>query len=102
MADYTPVDNGNLRFILIYSYSETSDRPGGRSSGRSTSLENGKFRFIPIDSYSENSGSPGGISSGRSLPPRIWQFQIHTDRFLLSELRMTRWQIKWQIYPLRK
>ena len=32
------------------------------------------------------------------LPPRnlsVWHFEIHTDRFLLSELR----QIKWQIYP---
>ena len=31
-------------------------------------------------------------------PQENGQFQIHTDRFLLSDLRKTRWQIKWQIY----
>ena len=33
------------------------------------------------------------------LTTRKWQFDIHTDRFLLWELRQTRWQIKWQISP---
>ena len=37
VADLPPSINGNLRFILIDSYSEISDRPGGRSSARSTS-----------------------------------------------------------------
>ena len=71
MEDLHPVENGNLRFILIDSYSESSERPGGRSSARSTPPENGNFRFILIDSYSETS-------------------------------EQTRWQIKWQIYLLRK
>ena len=80
-----PSRNGNLRFILIDSYSESSGRPGdrstslenrnlrfilidfysessGRSSGRSTSPENGNLRFILIDCYSESSGRPGGRS----------------------------------------
>ena len=84
--------------------------------------ENDNLRFILIDSYSESSGRP----DGRSTPPlRKWQFQIHTDRFLLWELRQIKWQIKhpvkgqfeihtdrfllwalrqtkWQIYPPRK
>ena len=54
-------ENGDLRFILIDSYSESS----GRSSGRSTLLENGNLRFILIDFYSESSGR----SSGRSTSP---------------------------------
>ena len=37
MADLPPSINGNLRFILIDSYPENSGRPGGKSSGRSTS-----------------------------------------------------------------
>ena len=57
--------------------------------------ENGDLRFILIDSYSDSSGRPGGRSSCRPTSPRKWQFEIHTDRFLLWELR----QIKWQIYP---
>ena len=65
---YTPQENGNLRFILIDSYSESSSRSSGRSIGRSTPLENSNFRFILIDSYSESSGRPGGRSSCRSIP----------------------------------
>ena len=53
---------GNVRLILLDSYSDSSGRPGGRS----TPLENGDLRFILIDSYSENLGR----SSGRS-PPQI-------------------------------
>ena len=41
--------------------------------------ENDDLRFILIDCYSESSGRP----SGRSTPSRKWQFEIHTDRFLL-------------------
>ena len=35
VADLPP-DNGDLRFIPIDSYSDSSGRPAGRSSGRST------------------------------------------------------------------
>ena len=63
MTDLPP-QNGDFRFILIDSYSETSCRPGGRSSGRSPPPEKGNLRFILIDSYSESSGR----SSGRSTP----------------------------------
>ena len=31
MADLTPLDNSNFRFILIDAYSESSGTPGGRS-----------------------------------------------------------------------
>ena len=81
MADLSPPENGNLTFILINSYSENLQlrRPGGRS----TPPENGNLTFILIDSYSDSSGRPGGRSSGRSIPLRKWQFDIHTDRFLL-------------------
>ena len=58
VADLPPPEYGNFRFILIDSNSESSDRPGGISSGRSTHLENGNL-------------------------------QIHTDRFLVWELRHT-------------
>ena len=34
---YLP-ENGNFRFILIDSYSESPGRPVGRSSGRSTTI----------------------------------------------------------------
>ena len=43
MADQPP-RNGNVRFILIDSYSESS----GRSSGRSPPKENGDLRLIQI------------------------------------------------------
>ena len=66
------MENGDLRFILIDSYSESPVIPGGRSSGISTHLENGDLKFILIDSYSESSGRPGGRSSGNSNPPTIW------------------------------
>ena len=55
----------------------------------------GDLRFIMIDSYSEISGRQDGRSSGRSTSPKK-QVQIDTDKFLLWELRKTR----WQIYPL--
>ena len=29
-----------------------------------------------------------------------WQFEIHTDRFLLWDVRQTSWHVKWQIYTL--
>ena len=74
--------NGNLRFILIDSYSESSGRPGGRSSGRSTPPENGNFRFILIHSCSKSSDQVTDQVADLP-PPRKWQFQIHTDRFLL-------------------
>ena len=74
---YLPL-NGNLRFILLDSYSDSSGRPDGRS----TIPENGDLRFILIDSYSESSDRPDGRSSGRSTPPEKKQFQIHTDRLL--------------------
>ena len=77
MTDLTP-ENGNLRFILIDSYPERS----GRSGGRSTPPENGNLRFILIDSYSESSGRPVADQVA-DLPTRKWQFDIHTDRFLL-------------------
>ena len=48
---------------------------------------NGDLRFILIDSYS---GRPGSRSSGRSNPPKN-KFEIHTDRFLLWELRLIKW-----------
>ena len=63
MADQALLENGNLRFILIDSYSESSERPGGRS----TRLENRNLRFILIDFYSESSGR----SSGRSIPQEM-------------------------------
>ena len=97
VPDLPPSINGNFRFILIGSYSEISDRPSHRSSGRSTyppengnlrfilidsyseklrqtswqiyPQENGNLRFILIDSYPESSGRPGGRSSGRSYLP---------------------------------
>ena len=62
--------------------------------------QNGDLKFILIDSYSESFRRPVGRSSGRPIPPRKWWFQIHTDSFLLWVFRQTRWQIKWQIYPL--
>ena len=127
MADLPPLENSNLRFILVDSYCESTDRPGGKStgrstpptgnlrfilidfysessgrpSGRSTPLENSNLIFILVDSYCESTDRPGGRSTGRSTPIN-WQFEIHTDRFLLWELRQTRWQINWQIYPLGK
>ena len=101
MPDQATPDNGNLRFILIDSYSENFDRPGGISSGRSTPLENGNCRFILINSYSESPGRPGGRSSARSTHPEM-AISDHTDRFLLWELRQTTWQIKWPISPPRK
>ena len=52
-----------------------------------------------IDYYSDSSGRQGYRPSGRSTPPRKKQVQMHNDRLLLWELRLTRWQIKWQIYP---
>ena len=148
VAKLPPPENGNLRFILIDSYSGSSGRSSGRSNPpvkgqfeihtdrflcwalRQTKWqiypprkwqfeihtdrfllwelrqtrwqikeqiylpENGNLRFILIDSYSDHSGR----SSGRSTPPVKGQFEIHTDRFLLWELRQTRWQIKEQIY----
>ena len=136
------ISNGKLRFILTDSYSESSDRPGGRSSGRSIPLKwwfeihtdrflfcelrqiewqiypckmaiwdshwkitplralpdqvayqvadllpktsNGNLRFILIDSYSESSGRSSGRSTSQN---QQWQIEIHTDRFLLWELR---------------
>ena len=98
MTDQATPDNGNLRFILIDSYSENFDRPGGISSGRSTPVENGNCRFILINSYSESPGRPGGRSSARSTHPEM-AISDHTDRFLLWELRQTTWQIKWPISP---
>ena len=72
MADQVPdlpaLKNDNLRFILIDSYSESSGRPGGRSSGRSTHPENGNLRFTLIDSYPENRP---GRSSSRSTPQKM-------------------------------
>ena len=56
VADLPPPDNGHLGFIMIDSYSESSGRPGGRSSGRSNPPDKSKFRFILIDYYSESSG----------------------------------------------
>ena len=50
-------------------------------------LENSNFRFILIDTYSDISGTPVSRKSGRSTPPRKEQFQIHTDRCVLQELR---------------
>ena len=46
-----PTENGDLRFILIDSYSERSGRSGCRST---PPTENGNLRFILIDSYSES------------------------------------------------
>ena len=87
MADLTPPENSNFRFILIDVSSESSGRPGGRSSARSTPLENSNFRFILIDAYSEISGRPGGRDEVADLCPGKEQFQIHTDRCVLQELR---------------
>ena len=98
VAELPPLENGNLRFILIHSYSDSSGCLGGRSSGRSTTQDNSNLRLIMIDSYCESSGRPGGRSSAH-LPPRKWQFEIHTDRFLLLELMQDRWHIKWHICP---
>ena len=115
-----PPANGNLRFILIDSYSDSSGTPGSRSTGRCNPHKwhfemhtdrfllwelrqikwqiyppaNGNLRFILTDSYSDSSGTPDSRSTGRCNPHK-WQFEMHTDRFLLWELR----QIKWQIYP---
>ena len=95
MANLSPPENGNLRSILIDSYSESSGRPSdnsGRAKWQIYPPRNGNFRFILIDSYSESSGRPGRrIHQVPDLPPpREWQFEIHTDRFLLQELRQTR------------
>ena len=108
-------ENGNLGFMMIDCHFESSGRLGGWSNPR----WHGDLRFILIDSYSESSGRPGGISTPldmviwdsywkiptlrvqadqvANLPPWTWWFEIHTDRFLLWELRQTRWQIKWQM-----
>ena len=65
VAYLPPLENGDSRSIPIDSYSETSGRSGGRSSGRSNpSPVNGYLRFILIDSHFEISGSPVGRSSG--------------------------------------
>ena len=97
-----PSENGNLKFILMDSYSERSDRSSGRSTlpgkwqfeihtdrfliGELRQMkwqiypsENGNLKFILMDSYSERSDR----SSGRSTLPAKWQFEIHTDGFLL-------------------
>ena len=92
VADLHP-PKSKFRLILINSYSESSGRWGGRSTCHSP--ENGNLGFILIDCHFESSGRPGGRSSGRCNPPWTWWFEIHTDRFLLWELR----QIRWQIYP---
>ena len=89
-----PPGHGHLRFIMIDSYSESSGRQDGRSSGRSTPPKS-KFRLILINSYSESSGRWGGRSTPTAQKMAIWD----TDRLPLWELRQTRWQIKWQIYP---
>ena len=60
--------------------------------------ENDNLRFILIDSYSESPGRPVGRSSGRSTTIDKWQFEIHTHRFLLWDLRQAKSQIKWQIH----
>ena len=60
-------------------------------------LENVNFTFILIHSYSESSGRPPD-QVPHLTPPGKWKFDNHTDRFLLWELRQTRWQIKWQIF----
>ena len=65
-----PPGHGDLRFIMIDSYCESSGRPGGRSSGRCNPRGHGDLRFIMIESYSESSGRQDGRSSGRSTPPK--------------------------------
>ena len=72
---------GNLKFLLIDSYSESSGRSSGQSHGTCRSPCICRSPYIaPAD-----------------LPPTPlnWHFEIPTDRFLLWELR----QIMWQIYP---
>ena len=61
MLQIYPLEDGNLRFILIDSYSERSEED---QVADLPSLENGNLRFILIDSYSESSDR----SSGRSTP----------------------------------
>ena len=95
-----PPKNGDLRFILIDSYSGSSGRLDGRSIGRSTPL--GKWQFeINTDRLQlwQFRQTRWQIKWQIYYPPRKWQFEIQTGRLLLWELRQTRWQIKWQIYP---
>ena len=81
-----PQGNGNFRFLLTDSYSESS----GRSSTRSLPPENGNLRFILIDSYSESSGRRGGRPSGRSIPQEMEisdsYWQIPTLRALADQV----------------
>ena len=45
MADLPPPENGNLRFILIDSYFDSSGRLGDRSTGRSTTPGKQQFQI---------------------------------------------------------
>ena len=83
------IPNTNLQFILVDSYSESSDESSGRSSGRYTPHQNSDLNFLLIDSFSESSGRWSGRPGCRS-PPTKCQFENHTCRFLLWELRCGR------------
>ena len=88
--------NGNYKFLLIDSYTESSGRSIGRSGGRSTPPhqmviwiptdrfllwelrqikwqiypppEYGNLKFLLIDSYSESSGRSSGRSNPQKMP----------------------------------
>ena len=62
--DLPPQKMEHVRFMLIDSYSDNSDRTAGRSSCKIyLPQENGNLRFILIDSYSESPDRPGCRSS---------------------------------------
>ena len=46
---------------------------------------NDNLRFILIGSYSEISDQAKAQIKWQIYPPRKWQFEIHTDRFLPRE-----------------
>ena len=81
-----PSGNGNLRFILKDSYLGQHRQTSWQINWQIYLPGNDTLRLILIDCYSESSGRPGGRASGRSTPQKWW-IGIHTDRFLLWELR---------------
>ena len=73
-------------------------KPSGRSTGRSTPCIDILWPRVELTWADQVADQLADQLA--DLPPthRKWWFEIHTDRFLLWELR----QINWQIYPTQK
>ena len=79
MVDLSPHKMA-MTFILIDSYSEKSDS-SGREGGRSTPLQKMAIShsFWQIPTLTAQADQVADLCP----TPRKWQFDIHTDRFLL-------------------